>query len=90
MAPLIGKVLRLAQVENRRQFVAAGRIAQLHRRVGVDSPKRQIFGHAFDEPQRQTVKRGLLPVAHERAAHVELKRMHQFVADHVIGIGDRS
>ena len=67
------------------------RVAQFHRGIGIDAAERHVLGHPFDEPQRQTRQRGIVHrVAVGFAADVELKGMDQLVADHVIGIGDRS
>jgi hypothetical protein len=57
---------------------------------GIDGPERQVFGHPFDEPQRQArcavlSRRRVWP-----RRHVELERMHEFVSDHVVGIRQRT
>ena len=58
------------------QLFVQRRVAQPHGRVRIVRAERQVLGHALDEPQRQI---------QVRAEDVVLKRVHQLVAEHVIG-----
>ena len=69
-----------------------GRITQPHGRLSVDGPERQIFGHALGVPERECEDAGhhAGAVARIVARHVELEGVNQFVAEHVIRIGQRA
>jgi len=78
----VARILELAEV---REPVLAGRVPEPHRRVRVDGTERQVFRHAFDEPQRQARGRGngrepTPPLPRD----VVLKGVHQLVAEHMI------
>ncbi len=58
----------------------------------VDRPDRQVLRHPLDEPQRRDQRRRHTGHEHaaSRAGHVELERVHQLVAQHVVGLGQRA
>jgi hypothetical protein len=60
----------------------------------VDRAGRQVLRHALDEPQRQaqrTLPRGtVLGVLGRLLRDVELERVHELVAEHVVGLARRA
>ncbi len=75
----VGKVSRVVQIVDVRQFFTHGGIAQPDRCVRVNRADGQVLSHAFDKPKRK------VEVASE---NVVLKRVHELVANHVIGVGE--
>ena len=90
LAPAVRKVLRIVEVLDLRQGFLARGVAHPHRRVRVDRTDRQVLGHAFDEPQRETMGAGFTGRRVGPGGDVELERVHELVADHVIGVGERT
>ena len=91
LAPAIGEVLRVVQLLDRTAAcLLLRRVAQPHRGVRIDRTERQVLRHAFDEPERQAFGPVLPGCGVRVRRHVELERVHQLVADHVIGVGERA
>ncbi len=63
--------------------IAQHRIAKPQRGFAVERAARQVFRHAFDEPQRLP---GVIAVP---SRDVELKRVDDLVTEHAIGLGHR-
>jgi hypothetical protein len=59
--------------------------------VWIDRPQRKIFGHPFNEPERQLLDpaRPAVRAAADSIRHVVLERVHQLVTDHVIRFSHR-
>ena len=91
LPPSIGEIFRVVELVDRRELVLARRVAEPYRRVGIDRANGKVFGHAFDEPQRQ-LGAGVRSLLRRRGAHddVELKRVDELVADDVVGVGERA
>ena len=90
LTPPVRKVLRVVQILDRRQLLLSRGIANPQRGVRVHGPDRQVLGHPLDEPQRQTIGAGPSGRVIRSRRHVELKRMHELVADHVVRVGERT
>ena len=73
LAPAVGEVLAVVELLDRRQAVDPAfpgfpvglverprGVAQPHRRVRIDRPEREVFGHPLDEPERKPL-RAVLP-----------------------------
>ena len=90
LAPAIREVFRVVEVLDLRKRFLPRRVAQPHRRVRVDRTNREVLGHPLDEPERQPVGAGFPWRAVGPRGDVELERVHQLVADHVVGVGERS
>ena len=87
LAPAIRKILRVIEVVDCRQLVVGDRVTKPHRRVRIDRAERQVFGHAFDEPEWQSFRAGPAGAARQLIRDVVLKSVHQLVADDMVGVG---
>lgn len=89
VAVSVGEEIRVVEPVDTRHLLASGRIANPHRGVGVDRSEREVFGHSFDEPQRKHHHTRTLrvPLRVAPRGHVVLERVHQLVAEDVIGLG---
>ena len=65
------------------------RVAQPHRRLGIDRPERQVFRHPFHEPERWIDgHQGLHAGAGTAAAvYVVLELVDHLVLQHVLELG---
>ncbi len=68
------------------------RVAQPHRRLGVDRPERQVLGHAFHEPERRIHCDQCLHAGTGVAAAVDvvLELVDHLVLQHVLELGVRA
>ena len=74
---------------DRRQLVPADGVANPHRGEWVVTADREVFGHALDEPERQTCET-LKAAAASRLGDVVLERVHELVSEHVVSIPIRA
>ena len=77
----IREPLRVVELLQRRQAIVIDGVAQPHAGIGVDTPDRQVLGHALGKPQRQQ-RRG----ASGPTQNIPLKRVDELVTQHVIGL----
>ena len=68
------------------------RVAHPQRRVRIERPNREVLGHPLHEPEGQALccRISTDPAGVARGGDVELKGVHQLVADDVIGVGERA
>jgi hypothetical protein len=71
------------------RLLPPGRLAHPHRRVRILRTDGQVLGHSLDEPQRQPQRAGHVG-ADVGAGDVVLERVHQLVAEHVVGRLERA
>ena len=78
--------LLIAQLLECREVAFHGRVPQPHGGVVVDRPDREVFRHAFHEPERRgDIDERLDTGADATAAeHVVLELVHHLVPDHVV------
>ena len=81
----IGEIARVTEAADARQAAVARRVAHPHRGVRVVRAQREVFGHAFDEPERQA-ERAAVPASE----HVELERVDQLVTENVVRLRERT
>jgi hypothetical protein len=90
MAPAVREILRVVEVLDLGQLLANGGVAKPHSGLGINRSQREVLGHALDEPERKIddARRRGRRVAWVVARHVELEGMDQFVAEHMICVGE--
>ena len=90
--PAVGKVSRVVEIADVRQFLAQRGVAQPHRRLAVHRPEREVLRHPFHEPEGKLQDVGCLGDRFARilARQVELERVHELMPEHVIGVGQRA
>ena len=91
VAVSIREVLRVLELADLGQVLAADRVPHPHGGVGVDGPDGQVLGHALDEPEGdpQGVLGAPLVVRMALGHDVVLERVDELMPDDMVGLGER-
>ena len=91
MSPAIGEVAWIFEPRQIGERVARDRVTQPDGGVRIHRVNAEVFGHLLHGPQRQ-IERGAQAAIlfHEPIDEVELKGVHEFVTEYVIGVSQRA